>query len=486
MIRVYNYLKLKMQDNLQWGKTNSLSLAQVKSTNALSLNNEMEGLERFVDRIGKLKAAVRAGEAMVIEEARQAEQLAGNLKADIAALEAKLKEMEETIRRKDSSRQKMEETLNDEIKNLQNDVKKKDETLATRGNEINDYKSKIDDNRKQIGELELANRKTTEEAASHAKRAEDVAETSQAKITVFESHLKVTEKLARQKESTIKELEQKLAAKVQEFESMAKDKRELVTRRDAEISDLKSKIDDNRKQIGELELANRKTTEEAASHAKRAEDVAETSRAKITALESQLNETEKLTQQKESSIKEVEQKLAAKVQEFESMVKDKELLIRRDAEISDLKSQLKRLPKGIGQISSFFRQAEALSGIEGQDVSTAAQNEPVDEVEEKPVAVQSNIARVTLIVPAAEVEMVSPEIFQRIISELVQVTNVMAPVASLIVRQQAKALGESVEKFPRTRLPELLEGLAKEISDDGNRQIDFRQRLAQSAQIILN
>src|SRR6266496_1088475 len=387
MIRVYNYLKLKMQDNLQWGKTNSLSLAQVKSTNALSLNNEMEGLERFVDRIGKLKAAVRAGEAMVIEEARQAEQLAGNLKADIAALEAKLKEMEETIRRKDSSRQKMEETLNDEIKNLQNDVKKKDETLATRGNEINDYKSKIDDNRKQIGELELANRKTTEEAASHAKRAEDVAETS---------------------------------------------------------------------------------------------------RAKITALESQLNETEKLTQQKESSIKEVEQKLAAKVQEFESMVKDKELLIRRDAEISDLKSQLKRLPKGIGQISSFFRQAEALSGIEGQDVSTAAQNEPVDEVEEKPVAVQSNIARVTLIVPDAEVEMVSPEIFQRIISELVQVTNVMAPVASLIVRQQAKALGESVEKFPRTRLPDLLEGLAKEISDDGNRQIDFRQRLAQSAQIILN
>src|SRR2546427_500460 len=282
----------------------------------------------------------------------------------------------------------MEETLNDEIKNLQNDVKKKDETVGTRGNEINDYKSKIDDNVKQIGELELANRKTTEEAASHAKRAEDVAETSQAKITVFESHLKVTEKLARQKESTIKELEQKLAAKVQEFESMAKDKRELVT--------------------------------------------------------------------------------------------------RRYEEISDLKSQLKRLPKGIGQISSFFRQAEALSGIEGQDVSTAAQNEPVDEVEEKPVAVQSNIARVTLIVPAAEVEMVSPEIFQRIISELVQVTNVMAPVASLIVRQQAKALGESVEKFPRTRLPELLEGLAKEISDDENGQIDFRQRLAQSAQISLN
>jgi len=388
MSRVYNSLKLKIRDTLQWGKTNPLSLAQVKSTNALNLNHEMEGLERVVaDRIGKLKAAVKAGEAMVVEEARQAEHLVGNLKADIAALEAKLKEMEETIQRKDFSRQKMEETLTAKIKNLQNDLKKKDETLATRGNEINDYQSKVDDNVKQIDELELANRKTQEEAASHAKRAEDLAESFQAKITALESQLKEKEQLTRQKDSTIKELEQKLAAKVQEFESMAKDKQDLLT--------------------------------------------------------------------------------------------------RRDAEINDLKSQLKRLTKGIGEMSSFFRQAEALAGIEGQDVSTAAQNKPVDEVEEKPVAVQSNIARVTPIVADAAGEMVSPEIFQRIINELAQVTNVMAPLASLLVHQQAKALGESVEKFPRTRLPELLEGLVKEISDE-NRQIDFRQRLAQSAQITLN
>src|SRR6266496_5624093 len=204
MSRVYNSLKLKIQDTLQWGKTNSLPLPRVKSTNALNLNHEMEGLERVVaDRIGKLKAAVKAGEAMV-EEARQAGHLAGNLKADITALEAKLKEMEETIRRKDFSRQKMEETLTAEIKNLQNDLKKKDETLATRDNEINDYKSKIDDNRKQIAELELDNRKTTEEAASHAKRAEDVAETSRAKITALESQLNETEKLTQQKESSIK------------------------------------------------------------------------------------------------------------------------------------------------------------------------------------------------------------------------------------------------------------------------------------------
>jgi chromosome segregation ATPase len=390
MSGVYESLKLKMQDTLQRGKTNSMLLAQIKSTNALSLTHEIERIERVVaDTIGTLKAAVKAGEAMAVavEEARQVEQLAGSLKADIAVLEAKLKETEATIERNDFSRQKMEETLTARIQNLQNDIKKKDETLATRDNEINDYKSKIADNVKQIGELELANRKMKEEAASHVKRAEELAGRSQAKITELESQLKETEEFARQKESTIKKVEQQLAAKVQEFESMVNDKQALLT--------------------------------------------------------------------------------------------------RQDLEINDLKSQLKRLTKGIGEMSSFFRQAEALTAIEKKAASTAAQNGPMDGVEEKPAGVQSNIARVTAIVPEAAGEMVPPEIFQQIISELAQATNVMGSLSALIVRRQAKALGESMEKFPRKRLPELLEGLVKEISDE-NRQIDFRQRLAQSAQITLN
>jgi len=54
-----------------------------------------------------------------------------------------------------------------------------------------------------------------------------------------------------------------------------------------------------------------------------------------------------------------------------------------------------------------------------------------------------------------------------------------------MVRQQAKALGESVEKFPTNRLPQLLEGLAKEVSN-GDPKLDCRQRLAQSARITLH
>jgi chromosome segregation ATPase len=381
MSNIYNSLRLKVQDTVPWGKANSMPAAQVKSTNALSLNHEMERFERLVaERIGQLKTLVQAGEAMAVEEGRQLD----SLKAHTVVLETKLREADESIGRKDFSHQEIERTLTAEIKNLQNLIGKKDQMLAKRDKEMNDYRSKIDDHVKQIGELELANSKMTEEVASYATRADDLAESSQAKITALESHIKETEELARKKESGIKEL----AAKMEEVESLAKEQQDLLT--------------------------------------------------------------------------------------------------RRDSEISDLKSQLKRLTTGIGEVSSFFRQAAALTGIiETQDVSPAAQDRPVEVRVEKSAAGQSNIAKVPPRISEAREEIVSPEVFQRIISELAEVTNIIGNLASLLVRRHAKALGESIEKFPRTRLPELLEALATEISDK-KLQTAFRQRLAQSAQISLN
>ena len=385
MSHFYNSLRLKMQDSLQRGKINSMPLAPVKSANPLGLNREMERLEKLIAyRMDKLKAAVKAGEEMAVEEARQAEQVAESRKAEVAVLEAKLKEAEEAIEKKDLFRQKMEETLTAKIKNLEDDIKKKDQSLATRDNEINDYKAKVEANIKQIGELELTNTRTKEDLASQAKRADDLAESSQERITALGFQLNESEELARQKSSTIKKLEQELAVKVQEFEHVMKDKQELLT--------------------------------------------------------------------------------------------------RRDAEITDLKSRLKRLTKGIGEMSSFFKQAVPFVDLEGQGVSKPTQNELLNE--EESAAVQADIARVTPVLSDAVPQMVSPDIFQRIITELSEATNIIGQLASLIVHQQAKALGECVEKFPRARLPELLERLTQEISDE-NLQINFRQRIADSAQITL-
>ena len=382
---MYKSLKVRVQDSLQRGKTNSTALPRVESGSPLSLNDEMEELERIVaDRIGRLKSAVKEGEAMVAGEAQQAKQLVESLKASNAALEAKLTETKEAAQRNDSSRQQMQESLTAKVQDLLNDVKKKEESLASLDKQLNDLKSSIDVQLKQKGDSESAIEKAKQEAAIYAKRAEQLAEISRIKISALESQLREKDEHGHQNESTINGLEQKLTAKIQEFESLVRDKEEQ--------------------------------------------------------------------------------------------------LAGRDAEIKDLKSWLKLLTKNIGQMSSFFRQAEALVGIDGQDVSPAAPKEPLDEKQEKPVTVQSDVPNVMPIAPDAPREIMSPDIFGYITGELVEVTGVMSPLALLIVRQHVAALGESMEKFPRTRLPELLDRLVTEISDE-KRQGDFRARIARNAQI---
>ena len=256
-----------------------------------------------------------------------------------------------------------------------------------------------------------------------------------------------------------------------------KKKEEALESRGNEVNDLKSKIDGQMKQVAELELAVQKVKVEAASQAERAENLSESFKAKISALEAQLRDTEEIVRKQESTIKGLEKNLTDKVQDFESRVRNKEeLLAGRDAEISDLKSQLKLLTKGIEEMSSFFKQAEALATVEGQCVSTAVLNELLNRGKEKPATFQSKGPKVTPIVPDTAREIVSPELFQRITDELTEAMNVMGPLSSIIVREHVASLGESMKTFPKTRLPELLESLSKEILDE-KRKIDFRERI---------
>src|SRR5262245_66246160 len=72
------------------------------------LNDAIQELEKiFVDRIGGLKAAFNDNQAVVASKDQHAEQVIEGLKANITALEAKLRETEDTIQRKDSVSKEM-------------------------------------------------------------------------------------------------------------------------------------------------------------------------------------------------------------------------------------------------------------------------------------------------------------------------------------------------------------------------------------------
>jgi hypothetical protein len=309
MRKVYESIEGLMQKTLQRSKA-ATAIARLKGSTASSLDDEMEKLQKMVvDRLGGLKAAVKAGEAVVADEAKQAEQLIESLKVNVAALEAKVKETEDTVRRNEAASQSLEKSL--------------------------------------------------------------------------------TEKLA--------------------------------------------------------------------------------------PLEARLKETEQIVQEKASAIQTLEQSSTTKIQDLESRLRDNEkLLADRDAQINDLTSQLNTLTHGIKEVSSFFRQAEALAGVEAPGVGAVASGEPSKGGKKKPPTSQFMGSAVTSNTRNAAQETVPPDFFDDITREL---TEFLGPMASVVVRERVASLGESMGKFPKARVPELLETISQEILDDTSKA-SFRERLA--------
>jgi hypothetical protein len=279
--------------------------------------------------------------------------------------------------------------------------------------------------------------------------------------------------------------EQTLNASNRELQNDITRKDETLASRANEINALKLQIDENLKQMAELKSGMERAKEDAAEEARRAGAVDESSRAKVAALEAQVNQLQEVNRQKDATIERTEQKLAAKTKEFEVVLKDKEKLIAwQNGEVADLKAQLQVLKKGIGEMSSFFRQAQVLPSIEEQDAGGGVPKPAASGEEAKPPDVKPAAAKVA---PEAadSSEIVAADFFQRIAGELAEVTGVIGPLALVIVRRQVEALGESMEKFPKMRLAELLEKLAGDIADE-KQQIDFRGRLGRSAELSLN
>jgi chromosome segregation ATPase len=185
---------------------------------------------------------------------------------------------------------------------------------------------------------------------------------------------------------------------------------------------------------------------------------------KISLLEAQLRDAEKMVHEKETNIRMQDQKLTAKIKDLESQLSAKEkILAGRHAQIVDLQSQLNSLTHGIKEMSSFFRQAEVLAAVEEQAAGSVSQGEQSKESEKKPAP--SRLADSTL-------ETMPQEFFDDITREL---TEALGPIASMVICDHIASFGESMEKFPKARVPELLQVISQEIMDE-DRKVRFRER----------
>lgn len=188
-------------------------------------------------------------------------------------------------------------------------------------------------------------------------------------------------------------------------------------------------------------------------------------------MEAQLSETQETVRAKELAIKEQEQNLSSKIQDLENQLRNKEkLLTERDKQVNDLESQLQ-----LKDVSSYFKQTEGLTAAEVKDPGV-----PLKREQEKPSTSQSKVAGIASGTPDASPETLSPVFFKGAFNEL---TDFIGPFAGMIVRDHVKALGESLDKFPKARLTELFELVSKEILNE-EMKIGFRKWVAKTCKSV--
>jgi hypothetical protein len=227
--------------------------------------------------------------------------------------------------------------------------------------------------------------------------------------------------------------------------------------------------------IGRLESTIKQREETVKKEAQDAEQVFANLRESITMLENKLEETVNTARMKESASQKMEENLTGKLRGLqEELKKNQKTLQSRDAEINDLKSQLQLLSRGVKEMSSFFKQAEGLASLD-QPSGKEVAKEPTNGVEEKPAGAEFR-GPVVVKSKAADTapQKVPSDFFDRVTQELTQSIGLMAP---MIIHDHVAALGESIEKFPNSRVRELLDILSTEILEE-NGKARFRMYFA--------
>ena len=422
------------------------------------INDLKSKTDVLTEQASDLELAVEQVKGSAASEARRAEQTIEGFKANIAGLEAKLRESEDNVQRKDETSRKMEESFGAEIHDLQSVLKQKEEALESRDSEVNDLRSKTEVLTKQVSHLTLVVDQAKGALASEVHRAEQVIEGLKVKITALEAKLREAQENVQKNDLASQKIEESLRAENRDLQSVVKQKEDALESRDFEINDLKSKTEVLTKQVLHLESAVEQAKGAAASEVYRAEQVIEGLKAEIAMFHDRVRQKEQIVGLAGSVIKDVDRK--------------------QDKPVVELNAGLET-SNGIKELHPFLGRAETGPGFQAKDFGTAVSGEQVKTGEEKAAASGFQPAAVTPIVTDAVPETVSGDVFDRMIAEFSERTNVIKSIASLIMRHHVRALGQSMEEFPRTRLPDLLKSLSEEISDD-KMKASFLQRFGKA------
>jgi DNA repair exonuclease SbcCD ATPase subunit len=430
MGRVYQLVREVVQGTLS-RTTPDATISHRSMANEDSLSDAVEELDKlFVDGIRRLKSAVSDNRTVALGKIKHAEQVIDDLKTNIIGLEARVRETEDTLHNQNVAGQKMEDSLKMQIDDLERVLKEKEEALQSRIYEVNDLTSKIDAMADQVTHLVLVSEQARREAANKVQEAERIIEDLKANVTGLETRVKEAEDTVERKDAALQNLGNNLTAEIRDLQSVVTKKDQALESREAEVNDLRSKLEVMAEQVSQSELAVGKVKGVAASKIQEAEQVIEGLKSNIIVLEAKVKA--KLSQAEQNDVDSTDASIKKLDQD------------RNESAIDlDAHSQLQRNETTANMAQAFATlQARATARI-------------------------TDVAR----------ETVPPEAFVRIVAEFSRFANVIENVASLIIRDHVRTLGESMEEFPQKRLSELIESLSNEISHN-KLKADFRELFA--------
>lgn len=280
-------------------------------------------------------------------------------------------------------------------------------------------------------------------------------------ISRMEDAARVAGETAQLEQGRAQERERSLSAQIQELNATRNE--EL-----REAAALKEKADAQTTEIRELQYALEEGKLETAGYVKRIEAITETYTTRTSDLERRLLEAEQMLAERDSEARSANDRL----QDFKQQSEGKDALMRaREAEINQLRKQLHLLTHGIKEMSSFFTQVDAFETNGSRELTNLAA---------APTGAEPDVHRSwfdtasTATATLNITDPMPPEFFKELTDAL---TEAVGPFASVIIKDQVKHLGASVEQFPKGRVVELIDLLSGEIVQP-TAKADFRARFS--------
>jgi chromosome segregation ATPase len=232
------------------------------------------------ERIAQLESAAAHAERFA---AAEAERIRGELQAELAGLQAQLKEKKREVAGSQALLRESESRWQAQIHDLQIQIAEKQLLLETHNVEIVGLQNKLTAVSEQLAQFEAGQH----EATTAVSNAENARQRFEAELAARQEELRNLERRLANREAQSHDLQKTFTAQLGNLQGELAEKQVLLAARGREIGELTAKTNDLQGQITCLELTNKQTVKEAKAAARAIED---SLRARVQELEATVSE----------------------------------------------------------------------------------------------------------------------------------------------------------------------------------------------------